>query len=101
MLIEEAVSVLQELFNQALSVLDQEIPGRGLLFVILLFKKGLMGNLANWHPILLSNTDFKLLTNILPNRVMKVAPLVIHPSKFGFFKGRRICDNIYMVQNVI
>ena len=52
------------LFNHILSSLST-LPGGAMSFIILLFKKGEPTSLANWRPIALSNTDYKLLTKIL------------------------------------
>ncbi|KAF5187043.1 reverse transcriptase [Thalictrum thalictroides] len=92
--------VLLDLFNQTLTS-NTSIPGGGLSYIILLFKKGDRGSLANWRPIALSNCDYKLLTKILTNRLMLVAPQLLTPFQHGFIHGRSIWDNIHHIQNVI
>ncbi|EJD35547.1 hypothetical protein AURDEDRAFT_75188, partial [Auricularia subglabra TFB-10046 SS5] len=58
-----------------------------------LYKKGERSEIANYRPITLLNTDYKLYTKILAMRLAMVASRVIHPSQAGFVQGRSIADH--------
>ena len=68
---------LVELFNHCLEG-DHLFPEGHLVSICLIFKKGDPKSLKNWRPISLSNADYKLLTRIMSNRLMKLAPKIIH-----------------------
>ena len=57
--------------------------------------------LANWRPISLLNTDYKILAHILANRLKKVIGKLIHTDQTGYIKGRNINYNIRLIQEVI
>ncbi|KAF5198055.1 Line-1 retrotransposable element orf2 protein, partial [Thalictrum thalictroides] len=91
---------LSQLFNQCLMG-GLQLPGGELSYLCLLFKKGDRADLKNWRPLAMSNTDFKLLTKVLTNRLAKAAPKVISPHQLGFIPGQSIWDNIHKVHNVL
>ncbi len=57
--------------------------------------------LKNWRPISLLNTDFKILSKTIANRLVKVIPSIIHSNQTGYIKGRTISDNIRTVYDVM
>ena len=69
--------------------------------ISLLFKKGDRTQLKNWRPITLLNTDYKILTKALANRLQRVLPSTIHTDQTASIKGRTINDNIRLIQDVI
>ena len=66
----------------------------------LTFKKNGRHLLRNYRPISLLNTDIKLITKILANRLAKVLPNIIHESQ-KCVRGRKITDSIHFAQNLI
>ena len=72
---------------------------RGILS--LLFKKNDKHMLKNWRPISLLNTDYKILTHVLANRLKLVIGKLIHTDQNGYIKGRNIAYNIRLIQDVI
>ena len=50
--------------------------------------------MKNWLPITLLNVDYKILTDVLANRLKNVLPNIIHSSQKGFLKNRYIGENI-------
>jgi len=50
--------------------------------------------LANWRPVSLLNTDYKILTKALAIRLQKVIPKLINSDQVGYIKGRYIGENI-------
>ena len=69
--------------------------------ISLLFKKGDRTQLKNWRPITLLNTDYKILTKALANRLQRVLPSIIHSDQTASIKGRTINDNIRLLHDVI
>ena len=61
---------------------------RGILSLI--FKKNDKELLKNWRPISLLNTDYKILTHVLANRLKKVIGKIINTDQNGYIKGRNI-----------
>ena len=72
---------------------------RGILNLI--FKKNDKNLLSNWRPITLLNTDYKILAHILANRLKKVISKLVNTDQSGYIKGRNICYNIRLIQDVI
>ena len=69
--------------------------------ITLLFKKGDRTKLQNWRPITLLNTDYKILTKALSNRLKQVLPYIIHTDQTACIPGRTINDNLRLIQDVI
>ena len=72
---------------------------RGILSLI--FKKNDKELLKNWRPISLLNTDYKILTHVLANRLKKVIGKIINTDQNGYIKGRNIAYNIRLIQDVV
>ena len=66
----------------------------------LTFKKNGRHLLRNYRPISLLNTDIKLITKILANRLAKVLPNITHEN-LRFVPGRKITDNIHLTLDLI
>jgi hypothetical protein len=57
--------------------------------------------IKNWRPITILNTDYKILTKIMANRIKKVLPNLINPDQTGFVLNRQIGENIRIVYDVM
>ena len=55
----------------------------------------------NWRPIVLLNTDFKIFSKIVAERIKSVLPDIIHKDQSGFIKGRQGIDNIRKLLDII
>ena len=62
--------------------------------VKLLFKKGDHRSLKNWRPISLLNTDYKILSKILTNRISNVLDKIVPIEQKCGIKGRKMTDII-------
>ena len=82
--------------NKSLSIEQR----RGILSIIPKKDKDLR-YLANWRPLTLLNTDYKILTKLLALRLQKVLPAIISKDQSGYLKGRYIGDNIRTIFDVI
>jgi hypothetical protein len=66
-----------------------------------LYKKNDKSDIANYRPISLLNTDYKIFTKALMIKLALVAPDLIHPNQAGFVPGHQIRDQIWLTKRVI
>jgi ribonuclease HI len=66
-----------------------------------LYKKNDKSDIANYRPISLLNTDYKIMTKALSIKLAKIAPSIIHPNQAGFIPGRQIYDQIWLSKLII
>ena len=57
--------------------------------------------IKNWRPITLLNTDYKIASKAIANRVKSVLPSLINYDQTGFMKGRFIGENIRLIDCII
>lgn len=57
-----------------------------------IYKKGDRTDIGNYRPITVLNTDYKIYTKALTNKLTLVVPGIIHQDQAGFMKGRHIGD---------
>ena len=69
--------------------------------ITLLFKKGERENLANWRPITLLNSDYKIISKILANRLKSVLPCVINEDQTCGIPGRTINSNLSLLRDIV
>ena len=55
----------------------------------------------NWRPIVLLNTDYKILSKVFANRIKTVLQKIIHKNQSGFLKGRHITENLRTILDVV
>lgn len=67
----------------------------------LLYKRGDRENLANWRPISLLNTDYKIMSRALANRLKDILPGIIHPNQTCCILKRTISDNCATVRDIL
>ena len=68
--------------------------------ILLLFKKEDPELLKNWRPISLLNTDYKIITKVLVNRIKPVMPTIIHPERCCSVPGRASENNATLLRDV-
>ena len=56
--------------------------------------------LKNWRPLSVLNTDYKILTKTLADRLQKVLPSVINNDQVGYIKGRYIGENLRTILDI-
>ena len=62
------------------------------------YKRGPLAFPSSYRPLTLLNTDYKLLARVLAARISAALGTVIDPTQMAFLKGRRIGDNISLLQ---
>ena len=73
---------------------------RGLLSLIPKPQKDLRF-LKSWRPISLLATDYKLLTKALSMKLQMVIPNLINSDQVGYIKGRNICENVRIIDDIM
>ena len=66
-----------------------------------LHKKKDRHDIANYRPITLLNSDYKLLTKILAIRLASSAPHIVHENQAGFIPRRVITNQIRLTQMIL
>ena len=69
--------------------------------ISLLYKSGRREDLSNWRPITLLNIDYKIVANVIANRVKNVIGDIINPDQKGYINGRFSGENIRLVEDVL
>ena len=66
-----------------------------------LYKKKDRREIANYRPITLLNSDYKIYTKILAMRLATVVTDIVHPDQAGFIPGRQISDQTQTCRTMI
>jgi hypothetical protein len=97
---QEIGNDLTEVFQNSFK--SENLPQSQYLAAIrLVFKKGQRENLKNWRPISLLNTDVKILSKLLSERLKIALPNLIHKDQTGCIQGRYIGENICLIKDII
>ena len=70
-------------------------------FLALIPKEKEAKSFDRFRPISLCNIGYKIMTKIMANRLKHILPYLIPENQGGFVKGRKIWDNIILVQEAI
>ena len=57
--------------------------------------------LKNWRPVSILNTDYKILTKALSNRLQPLLSKLISSDQVGYIKDRQIADNIRIIDDIM
>jgi hypothetical protein len=60
--------------------------------MLTLLHKGGIEITRNWRPITLLNSDYKIISKLLANRMKPVLNKIIHTDQKGFVVGRNISE---------
>lgn len=66
-----------------------------------IFKKKDATDIANYRPITVLNTDYKIFMKALTFKLTEVVPSLIHKNQAGFMKGRKISDQIFLTTEMV
>jgi Reverse transcriptase (RNA-dependent DNA polymerase) len=78
--------------------IDQLSPSQRLSFITLLCKDPAKSeDIGNWRPISLLNTDYKILSKVLTNRLKIIAKTIIGQEQTCRIAGRSIFDNLHLL----
>ena len=91
--------ILTELYNN-IHLRGRMEDGMRESYIRLIYKKGDKGELKNWRPISLSNTDYKIMSKVLTTRLNKVLPQLINEDQVCGITGRSIQRHLYLLQDL-
>ena len=57
--------------------------------------------IRNWRPITLLNTDYKIFTHAIKNRIILAVPNLISEAQSGFQAGRSTTDNLILMYLIV
>ena len=93
---ELLLSVLNESFHAG-SLAESQYEG----LLRLIHKKDDRRFPKNWRPISLLNTDYKLASKIITERLKKVMSSIVHQDQTCGVLGRTIFSNLHLVRDVL
>jgi hypothetical protein len=70
-------------------------------FIALISKVECPQRVADFHPISLVSSVYKILSNVLANRLWKVIGNVVSASQSAFIKGKQILDGILIANELV
>lgn len=70
-------------------------------FIALISKSGNPSSVADFRPISLIGSIYKLISKVLAARLQRVMPLIILENQFAFTKGRQIVDCIMLANDIV
>ena len=70
-------------------------------FLALIPKERNPSTISRYMPISLRNSSYKILSKFITKRIKKVITFLIFENQGGVIAGRKIYDNILMVQEAI
>ena len=91
---------LVKLYNE--SYQNEKLSNSQRIAVIsLIHKKGNKNLLKNYRPISLTNVDYRILGQVIANRLHSVLPSLISLDQAGYVKGRFIGNNIRTIEDLL
>ena len=88
---------MQALDNGELSITQR----RGILKLVHKDDNLDRNNLTNYRPLTLTNTDYKIYSKILGNRIVKAIDVIINSNQTGFVAGRSISTHIRTIDDIL
>ena len=70
-------------------------------FLALIPKEKDACSFSRFWPISLCKTGYKIISKVIASRLKKILPAIIPKNQGGFIKGRKILDNLVLVQEAI
>ena len=94
--------LILESFNMSYTKGEMSVTQKQAVITLLHKGKNLpRDELANWRPISLTNTDYKVLAKCFALRLSKVITDIINDNQVGFIKGRQISTMIRLIDDAI
>lgn len=66
-----------------------------------IYKKKDRTDIANYRPLTMLNSDYKIFAKGLTTKLAQTAPSIIHENQAGFVPGRSISDQVRLTQTIL
>eukprot|EP00253_Pinus_taeda_P026524 PITA_26524 len=76
-------------------------PGLNATFLALIPKLEGANKPEKYRPIALCNITYKIVSNVIANRLKPLLPLLISPEQSGYDEGRQITDGIILTHEIL
>ncbi|KAK1550727.1 hypothetical protein Q3G72_023767 [Acer saccharum] len=93
---DDVINAIQEFFHSGLLLKEFNAT-----ILALVPKVPNPSKMTDFRPISCCNTFYKIIAKIFANRIKPCLPDIISPSQSAFVTGRRIGDNIFLVQELM
>ncbi|TFY82529.1 hypothetical protein EWM64_g1481 [Hericium alpestre] len=97
----DIVGTLTRVFNDIQTHQVTEGTDFSLGWMCPIYKKKDKTDIANYRPITLLNTDYKIFTKALATQLARTVHTMVHPNQAGFIPGRSIFDQTRLAQAMI
>ena len=77
------------------------LPSLNATFITLIPKEDHLSTLEKFRPISLCNVIYKIISNVITNRLKPLLPLLILQEQLGYVEGRQILDGIILTHEII
>ena len=57
--------------------------------------------MASWRPIILLNSDYKIISKVITNRIKLHLDKIVNKDQTAFIKGRQIMENIRKIMDIL
>ena len=100
--IQSISPIMVEHFNKILETAEIPISWKESYLILIPKKSSEKHLIQNWQPIALTNTDYKIFTKILANRLNKgIIQKIMGNHQNGFIKNRSILNNILDIDTIL
>ena len=98
---KELSPILTKIYNQFINS-DESAPFFNYGFIKCIPKKvPAITHFNHIRPISLLNTDYKILSSIFADRVLKATKNIIHEDQSGYIPGRNLADNMQKINAIL
>lgn len=97
----DVIRALTEVYNEINKYGKAKETGFADGWMCPLYKKKDRDEMANYRPLTMLNTDYKILTKAMTARLGEIAPKLLHENQAGFVKGRQITDQTRLIETII
>lgn len=98
--IDEVTHHLAEVYNNIFLRGEAHKDFNNSITTLIYKEKGERCDIKNWRPVSLLNTDYKILTKILANRITPALPDLINKNQTCGVPGRSSFENLYNLESI-
>ncbi len=98
---EKLSHMLENVFNNIQNSSTDDLRKFNEGIIVLLPKEGIISNFNNIRPITLTNTDKKIFSHLLNNRISSFIDQLVNTDQTGYIRKRNLLDNLYKLDSLI